>query len=121
MDFDAELIAAWTGVAIPARSDITSHRCPECDDIADFFEGKSWEDLVDIEALRFHFEALTLFASPAFHYYLPAFMQLFSPAQLRVVARFLRTSLQLEIFDELDEADALADVLDLCADARESQ
>ena len=146
MDLDADLIAAWAGVAVPARSEITSHHCPECDDIADFFEGKSWQALTDIEALRAHFEALILFAPAAFHYYLPAFMRatlrdsiaatlmpeyirstlerkfaeddlrLFSPTQLRVVARFLRMLRPLGIDDELlSGAETLAGVLDLRA------
>jgi hypothetical protein len=75
VNLDEELVSAWATVAPPTRSAITEHDCAECDEISDFFAGELWTDLDDVAALRYHCDALHLFAASAYHYYLPAFIR----------------------------------------------
>lgn len=62
-------------VSPPPRSAITDHVCDECEEITEFFRGKPWTDFDDVTALRYHSDALFLFAPAAYHYYLPAFIR----------------------------------------------
>lgn len=75
MNLDDELRSAWASVSPPPRSAITEHDCAECIEIQDFFAGKSWTELTEVASLRYHHEALHLFAPSAYHYYLPAFIR----------------------------------------------
>ena len=74
MTFDERLRAAWAGVPAPILEKITEHQCEECDEIAAYFGGQSWQQFTNITELRCHADALALFSNVAFHYYLPAFM-----------------------------------------------
>ncbi len=75
MNFDEALFDAWAGLTPPTPSAITQHHCEECDEIRDFLSGNAWTELVDVVALRDHYDALHLVTPPAYHYYLPAFMR----------------------------------------------
>jgi hypothetical protein len=52
VNIDDELAAAWAAVAPPSPGAITSHECPE--EIAAFFAGRPWGELVDVNSLRYH-------------------------------------------------------------------
>jgi hypothetical protein len=73
--FEEQVIAAWAHVAAPVRAEITDHQCGECDEIADYFADRPWQELTNVGELRYHADALHLFSNKAFHYYLPAFMR----------------------------------------------
>lgn len=73
--FEERLAAAWADVDVPRDDDITDHICEECDEIARYFGARPWQNFTDVQELRLHSEALTLFSRTAFHYYLPAFMR----------------------------------------------
>ena len=75
MNFDDELVSAWAELDPPPRASITEHNCDECEEIAEFFADKAWADCADVAALRYHNDALYLFAPSAYHYYLPAFIR----------------------------------------------
>jgi hypothetical protein len=66
---------AFAGVAYPGDENITRcpYNCAECRRIADYFKGKEWAGQ-DVEEMRKHHVALSLFTPEAFHYFLPAFM-----------------------------------------------
>jgi len=93
------LVSAWSGFEPPPLDRITTHKCSECDEIADYFGGTVWYDLTDINALRYHEVALALFAPEAFHYYLPAFMRatLRDPSGADVIPEGIMSSLELEL------------------------
>src|ERR1700741_4292626 len=74
MVFAEQLAVAWADVDAPQHQDLTIHRCQECDEIAAYFAGKPWQELTNVNELRYHADALFLFSNAAFHYYLPAFM-----------------------------------------------
>jgi len=74
MTFNDQLVAAWSGVQAPTVDQITEHRCAECDEIAEYFGGRHWQEFTNVTELRYHYDALALFSNVAFHYYLPAFM-----------------------------------------------
>jgi hypothetical protein len=64
---------AFSDVPYPGDTRITSHGCPECDEIAEYFRGTTWRGH-SVDLLRYHSAALSLFTSEAYHYFLPAFM-----------------------------------------------
>lgn len=99
MNFDEELASAWHDASPPSPEFITPHRCDECDEIAAFFAGKAWVELVDVEKLRYHEAALSLFGGEAFHYYLPAFMRatLSDPLAADVIPDGIKSSIKLEL------------------------
>jgi hypothetical protein len=70
-----ELIeAAFADVPYPGDDHIVDHQdCPECDDVRDFFRGKSWRELKFPELHAFH-GSLPLLTPEAFHYFLPGYM-----------------------------------------------
>ncbi|HEX7680876.1 MAG TPA: DUF6714 family protein [Thermoanaerobaculia bacterium] len=74
MVFYERLVVAWADVDIPRHAEITKHRCAECDEIAAYFADRPWQELTNVDELRYHADALHLFSNKAFHYYLPAFM-----------------------------------------------
>lgn len=98
MNLDDDLREAWQGVTPPPLDQITSHECPECDEIAAFFGGRPWSDFVDVDALRYNECALALFAPVAFHYYLPAFIRatLDDPVRADLIPGSIVSSLGLE-------------------------
>jgi len=75
VNLDEELLSAWSSLVPPPRWAITEHVCFECEEIQDFFAGRPWTEFDDIPALRYHSDALHLFAPLAFVYYLPAFIR----------------------------------------------
>lgn len=97
-DIEREIIIAWSDVKAPPSDCITVHRCDECDEIAQFFDAKRWQDLTDVEQLRYNEAALTLFTPDAFHYYLPAFMlaTLHDPAEADVIPDGIRSNIKRE-------------------------
>ena len=74
MVFSERLVAAWADVPIPEATAITDHRCEECDEVTAHFAGRSWQEVMNIDDLRDHADALFLFSNAAFHYYLPAYV-----------------------------------------------
>ena len=70
-----ELIkTAFADVPYPGDDRITNHPgCLECEDIQEFFRGKSWKDLKFPELYGWH-AALNMFTPSALHYFLPGFM-----------------------------------------------
>jgi len=42
MTFEEWLVVAWSGVQAPIVDKITEHRCVECNEIAEYFGGRSW-------------------------------------------------------------------------------
>ena len=72
--FVADLKEAWATVPYPGDNNITSHPCFECEEIAEYFRGKSPWDNFPIQELRYHHAALSLFTPAAHHYFLPAFI-----------------------------------------------
>ena len=67
--------SAFATVPYPGDTNITRcpYRCRPCQEIADYFKGKTWEGHA-IEDLRDHHTALSLFTPEAFHYFLPTYM-----------------------------------------------
>jgi hypothetical protein len=72
---EEELEHAWEGMDPPSPDGITAHVCPECEEVAGYFGGRRWQELVNADELRYHECALSLFTPQAFHYYLPAFIR----------------------------------------------
>jgi len=66
--------AAWAHGLLAADEAITSHSCLECDELAEYFGGTTWAEHTDVNALREHAVALSLFTSSAFCHFLPAFL-----------------------------------------------
>ena len=67
--------AAFADVPYPGDNNITHcpYHCRPCQEIADYFKGKTWEGHSE-EELRDHHTALSLFTPEAFQYFLPTFM-----------------------------------------------
>ena len=75
MPLKEAIIAAFANVPYPGDNEITRcpYRCRPCQEIADYFKGTTW-DSHQIDDLRDHHTALSLFTPEAFHYFLPTFM-----------------------------------------------
>lgn len=75
MPLQEDIRAAFADVPYPGDHNITRcpYHCRPCQEISDFFKGKTWEGHA-VEDLRDHHIALSLFTPEAFHYFLPAFM-----------------------------------------------
>ncbi|HEX6084064.1 MAG TPA: DUF6714 family protein [Thermoanaerobaculia bacterium] len=99
MNLDDELAVAWAGVVPPPQSSITAHDCDECAEVRTFFADKPWTDFVDVAALRYHYDALTLFTPRAFHYYLPAFIRatLAAPEEAALICSAIVSNVELEL------------------------
>ena len=67
--------AAFADVPYPGDNNITHcpYHCRPCQEIADYFKGRTWEGH-SVEELRDHHTALSLFTPEAFQYFLPTFM-----------------------------------------------
>lgn len=117
---------AWRGVLYPGDDKIFTPDSYDDEGITDYFRGTAWRGH-DPAKLRAHSSAFTFFTPAAFHYWLPAFMiaaiqdpeeadvicdyipqsisdklapvrwPLFSPAQRKAVAAYLR--FQIERFE----------------------
>ena len=68
---------AFAGVPYPGDNNITHcpYNCSECRRMAAFFKGKTSTGYT-LEELREHHVALSLFTPEAFHFFLPAFMEI---------------------------------------------
>jgi hypothetical protein len=126
---------AWREVPYPGDDKIFRPDSYDDEDIVKYFAGTTWRGHSPVD-LRCHSSAFTFFAPQAFHYWLPAFIiaavqnpaeadviceyipksvydedaperwRLFSPAQRRAVAAYLR--FQIDRFDGVcDERTAL--------------
>ncbi len=75
MSLQERIKTAFAEVLYPGDNNITRcpYRCRPCQEIADYFKGKTWEGH-GVEDLRDHHTALSLLTPEAFHYFLPAFM-----------------------------------------------
>lgn len=70
----------------PGDSQLVSHRCLECDEIATAFKGTHWRDwIAPNKKIEEYTEALSLFTLEAYRFFLPAFM-------ITCVDRFKETS-----------------------------
>lgn len=67
---------AFAGVPYPGDNNITRcpYNCSECRRMAEFFKGRESTGYT-LEELREHHVALSLFTPEAFHFFLPAFME----------------------------------------------
>ncbi len=128
MTFDERLLVAWSGIQAPTADKITEHGCLECDEIAEYFGGRSWQQFTNVTELRDHSAALALFSNEAFHYYLPAFMS--ATIKYAVAADLISDSIyfsfrcefgqaargRLELFNQ-SQRNAVAEFLEmLCAE-----
>jgi hypothetical protein len=73
MSLQENIERAFADVPYPGHTQITAHRCPECDEIADYFRDTAWRGH-SIEHLGSHASALALFTPEAYRYFLPGFM-----------------------------------------------
>lgn len=63
----------FSDVPYPGDDNITNHPgCLECEEIREYFRGKSWRDLESLDL--YPYQALSLFTPEAFHYFLPGYM-----------------------------------------------
>ncbi len=53
---------------------INANHCNECEEIAQSFQGKQWQQLTDPDFLRYNHAAISLMYPEGFRFYLPAFM-----------------------------------------------
>lgn len=102
MTFEQRIVVAWSGIQPPTVSKITDHRCLECDEIAEYFGGRSWQQFTNVKELRYHSDALALFSKEAFHYYLPAFMT--ATVEDAVAADVIRDGISLSFICEFGQA-----------------
>ncbi len=65
--------SAFENVGYPGDVNIIKCSCPICRHIVDDFRGTTWRNQ-NLEALRKHQIAISLFTHEAFQYFLPAFM-----------------------------------------------
>jgi len=134
---------AWREVPYPGDDKIFTPDSYDDEDIVNYFAGTTWRGHSPVD-LRCHSSAFTFFTPQAFHYWLPAFMiaaiqnpaeadvicdfiprsvyndyapqrwQLFSPAQRRAVAAYLR--FQIERFpDGVDDERTALGILEQAA------
>ncbi|BDU18269.1 DUF6714 family protein [Lysobacter auxotrophicus] len=64
---------AFVDVIRPARENITTHRCDECDELRDALAPYAWQD-VPVNVLDDHRWDMTLLSDDAKQHYLPAWM-----------------------------------------------
>jgi hypothetical protein len=67
--------AAFADARYPGDESIAKeNHCWECDEIAEAFKGKHWKDLTNVKFLNYHDSSLSLFKTPTFQFFLPAFL-----------------------------------------------
>jgi len=70
VQFQAELVyEAFHAAPRPAKHEITSHRCGECDRIRDDFSLHNARDVPD-DMMLYHSDSMPLLTPKAFRYYL---------------------------------------------------
>ena len=73
-EFIKEMYKAFSSVPKPKKSQMTPHRCPECDDIRDQLYEYTQRELPD-KLLNYHGDALPLLSPEALHYYFPRYIE----------------------------------------------
>ena len=71
--FREKLEEAFADAPYPGDDNLTECPCPECQEIAEYFRGKTWRGHT-VRNLRYHEAALNLLTAEAVHYFLPAFV-----------------------------------------------
>jgi len=49
--FRDRLVAAWSDSPVPVITEITTHRCLECDEIAEYFGGRPWAQFTNVRRM----------------------------------------------------------------------
>ncbi len=65
---------AFLGAPRPTLSEITTHRCWECDKVREDFAAYSVKKVTD-KVMRYHGDSIPLLSAKAFRYYLPRYVQ----------------------------------------------
>ena len=79
------ILGSFPMIDPPSADNITSHACEECADVTAAFSGTPWWS-ADSALIDESVDALPLFTTHAYHYYLPAFLlralEMFDPDNL---------------------------------------
>ena len=102
MSFDvATVFDAFKAAPRPLRSEITQHRCDECDRVCDDLSRFEVRDLPD-QVVEYHHDSLPLLKAVALRYYLPRFIEYSCTHKDGSVGEYLLYHLQL-VGDSSDE------------------
>lgn len=69
----SKIFESYAGTKQPAKDDIVSHNCEQCQEMRKDFAGIKWQEVND-ELLERNYDKIPLFSPQAFVYYLPAFL-----------------------------------------------